>query len=49
MNYFEESLKLHEKYKGKIEVVSKIKVETREDLSLAYSRSCGALQKDPRP
>ena len=37
MNYFEESLKLHEKYKGKIEVVSKIKVETREDLSLAYT------------
>lgn len=37
MNYFEESLKLHEKYKGKIEVISKIKVETREDLSLAYT------------
>lgn len=37
MNYFEESLKLHEKSKGKIEVVSKIKVETREDLSLAYT------------
>ncbi len=37
MNYFEESLKLHEKHKGKIEVVSKMKVETREDLSLAYT------------
>lgn len=37
MNYFEESLKLHEKSKGKIEVISKIKVETREDLSLAYT------------
>lgn len=37
MNHFEESLKLHEKHKGKIEVVSKIKVETREDLSLAYT------------
>lgn len=37
MNYFEESLKLHEKNKGKIEVISKIKVETREDLSLAYT------------
>lgn len=37
MNYFEESLKLHEKYKGKIEVISKVKVETREDLSLAYT------------
>jgi len=37
LNYFEESLKLHEKHKGKIEVVSKMKVETREDLSLAYT------------
>ncbi|MGD9568879.1 MAG: NADP-dependent malic enzyme [Sedimentibacter sp.] len=37
MNYFEESLKLHEKTKGKIEVISKIKVETRDDLSLAYT------------
>lgn len=37
MNYYEESLKLHEKNKGKVEVISKIKVETRDDLSLAYT------------
>lgn len=37
MNYFEESLKLHEEKVGKIEVVSKVKVNTREDLSLAYT------------
>ncbi|MBC8588172.1 NAD(P)-dependent malic enzyme [Paratissierella segnis] len=37
MNYYEESLKLHEKNKGKIEVVSKIKIGTRDDLSLAYT------------
>ena len=37
MNYFEESLKLHEEKIGKIEVTSKIKVETRDDLSLAYT------------
>ncbi|MFL0267441.1 NAD(P)-dependent malic enzyme [Candidatus Clostridium radicumherbarum] len=37
MNYFEESLKLHEKNVGKLEVVSKVKVETRDDLSLAYT------------
>jgi malate dehydrogenase (oxaloacetate-decarboxylating) len=37
MNYFEESLKLHEKNAGKIEVKSKVKIETREDLSLAYT------------
>jgi len=37
MNYFEESLKLHEERKGKISVTSKVKVETRDDLSLAYT------------
>ncbi|SFI02841.1 malate dehydrogenase (oxaloacetate-decarboxylating) [Tindallia magadiensis] len=37
MNTNEKSLKLHEKYQGKIEVVSKVKVATREDLSLAYT------------
>lgn len=37
LNYFEESLKLHEQSKGKIEIVSKIKLETRDDLSLAYT------------
>jgi malate dehydrogenase (oxaloacetate-decarboxylating) len=37
MNYFEESLKLHEENVGKVEVVSKVKVETRDDLSLAYT------------
>ncbi|WP_297421294.1 malic enzyme-like NAD(P)-binding protein [Clostridium sp.] len=37
MNYFEESLKLHEEKQGKISIESKVKVETREDLSLAYT------------
>ncbi|WP_349947536.1 hypothetical protein ABFV83_03380 [Lacrimispora sp. BS-2] len=37
MNYFEESLKLHERHAGKIEIRSKISVVTREDLSLAYT------------
>jgi len=37
MNYFDESLKLHEKHLGKIEVKSKIKIETKEDLALAYT------------
>jgi len=37
MNYFEESLKLHEKHLGKLEVSSKIKIETKEDLALAYT------------
>ncbi|HHT88702.1 MAG TPA: NADP-dependent malic enzyme [Clostridiales bacterium] len=37
MKYNEESLKLHEIHKGKIEVKSKVKINTREDLSLAYT------------
>ncbi len=37
MNVNEMSLKLHEENKGKISVVSKVKVETKEDLSLAYT------------
>ncbi|KOA20718.1 NAD-dependent malic enzyme [Clostridium homopropionicum DSM 5847] len=37
MNYFEESLKLHEKNVGKIEIKSKVEITTREDLSLAYT------------
>jgi len=37
MTVYEESLKLHEEHKGKIEVISKVGVKTKEDLSLAYS------------
>ncbi|MGL6121176.1 MAG: NAD(P)-dependent malic enzyme [Fusobacteriaceae bacterium] len=36
-NVYEESLKLHEKFVGKIEVISKVPVTTKEELSLAYS------------
>ena len=49
-NLREKSLKLHEKHKGKISVVSKVSVKTREDLSLAYSpgvaEPCREIQKD---
>lgn len=34
---YERALELHEKNKGKLSVVSKVKVGNREDLSLAYS------------
>ncbi len=37
MNYSELSLKMHEDNKGKIEVISKVKVNTRDDLSTAYT------------
>lgn len=37
MDYNKLSLDIHEKNKGKIQVVSKVKVENREDLSVAYT------------
>ena len=42
MNYYEESLKLHEKLIGKLETVSKIPLNTKEDLSLAYTPGVAA-------
>lgn len=50
MNIRKEALKLHEKLKGKIEIRSKVRVETVEDLSLAYTpgvaEPCKEIQKD---
>ena len=50
MNYAEESLRLHGEWKGKIEVVSRGPVKTKEDLSLAYTpgvaQPCLEIQKD---
>src|SRR3712207_9430400 len=37
MNYSDEALKLHEEKKGKIEIVSKVRVENKDDLSIAYT------------
>ena len=37
MDYASESLKRHEQWKGKIEVVATAPVATKEDLSLAYT------------
>ncbi len=37
MDYFSESIKMHKKYQGKLGTVSLVTVETRDDLSLAYS------------
>ncbi len=37
VNYNEEALKMHEKFKGKLEVKSKVKIENRDDLSIAYT------------
>lgn len=50
MNYAEESLKLHEQWKGKIEVTATVPVETENDLSLAYTpgvaQPCLEIQKN---
>ncbi len=50
MNYAEESLKKHAEWKGKIEVIAKVPVETADDLSLAYTpgvaQPCLEIQKD---
>ena len=37
MDYYAEALKLHEEHQGKIEVISKVPVETRDDMSIAYT------------
>ena len=51
MNFGEKSVELHKKYGGKLEVKSVIKVETRDDLSIAYTpgvaEPCLRIAKDP--
>lgn len=50
MDYAKESLKKHSEWKGKIEVVSRVPVSTKEDLALAYTpgvaQPCLDIQKD---
>ncbi|MBQ3693677.1 MAG: NAD-dependent malic enzyme [Synergistaceae bacterium] len=50
MDYMKESLKCHEQWQGKIEVVSTVPVSTKEELSLAYTpgvaQPCLEIQKD---
>ena len=50
MNYAEESLKKHKEWQGKIEVICRAPLETRDDLSLAYTpgvaQPCLEIQKD---
>lgn len=51
MDYYKKALEMHEEHKGKIEVVSKVPVKTREDLSTAYTpgvaEPCREIAKDP--
>mgnify|MGYP002577146729 FL=1 len=51
MDYAKESLRLHAEWKGKIEMVTRVPVKTKDDLSLAYTpgvaQPCLEIQKDP--
>ena len=50
MDYPKESLRLHGEWKGKIEMVTRVPVKTKDDLSLAYTpgvaQPCLEIQKD---
>lgn len=50
MDYAKEALRLHREWKGKLEVRSKVPVETRDDLSIAYTPGvaapCLAIEQD---
>jgi malate dehydrogenase (oxaloacetate-decarboxylating) len=50
MDIKEEAMKLHKEWKGKIEVISKVPVDNKRDLSLAYTpgvaEPCLEIQKD---
>ncbi len=50
MDYAKESLRLHEQWRGKIEVQATVPVASREDLSLAYTpgvaQPCLEIQRD---
>jgi malate dehydrogenase (oxaloacetate-decarboxylating) len=51
MDYYAEALRLHELHSGKIEVVSKVKLENMDDMSVAYTpgvaQPCREIVKDP--
>lgn len=51
MDYYKASLKMHEENKGKMAVASKVKVETTDDLSTAYTpgvaEPCRRIHENP--
>jgi malate dehydrogenase (oxaloacetate-decarboxylating) len=50
MDYAKESLRLHAEWKGKLDIVSKVPVKSKQDLSLAYTpgvaQPCLEIQKE---
>ncbi len=51
MSIYDEAVEMHEKYTGKISVISKVQVNDKHDLAMAYSpgvaEPCLRIQKDP--
>ena len=51
MDFYEEALKRHEAHHGKVEVVSKLPIETQDDLSVAYTpgvaEPCRKIAENP--
>ena len=51
MDYNKAALEMHETHKGKVGIVSKVKVATRDDLSTAYTpgvaEPCARSRKTP--
>lgn len=51
MDYYKESLALHEKHQGKLAVVSKVPLKNKDDLSTAYTpgvaEPCREIHRDP--
>ena len=51
MDYAEQSLRLHEQWRGKIEITARAAVDSKQTLSLAYTpgvaKPCLEIQKDP--
>ena len=52
MNYFEKSLELHKKWKGKFDIKPKMKISSKDDLSVAYTpgvaEPCKIIAKDKK-
>ena len=50
-NYYTRSLEEHKKYKGKVEMISRVPLNTREDMSTYYSpgvaQPCLEIEKNP--
>jgi malate dehydrogenase (oxaloacetate-decarboxylating) len=51
LNIYDDAIEMHEKYTGKISVISKVQVNNQHDLAMAYSpgvaEPCLRIQKDP--